>query len=92
MQKDFHVGYIQGTNVIRIQTKEDLKEVWAEFNCKTMLWCDGLKEKSAGHPQMQRDNENNLPSKRRKRHASHREGEMQQIVENLKHSGTFTPM
>lgn len=40
--KDFDVGYMQGSNVIRVRTKEDLSEMWAEVKKQGTLWCDGL--------------------------------------------------
>ena len=41
---DFDVGNMVGTEVIRVQAEEDLKEMWGEIrkNRCTTLWCDGL--------------------------------------------------
>ena len=41
---DFDVGYMVGTEVIRVWTEEDLKEMWGEIrkNWCTTLLCDGL--------------------------------------------------
>lgn len=40
----FDVGYMQGSNVIRVRSKADLSEMWSEI---TSLWCDGLMECSS---------------------------------------------
>ena len=40
--KDFDIGYMQGSNVIRVRTKEDLSEMWLEVKKQGTLWCDGL--------------------------------------------------
>ena len=42
---NFDVGFINGVNVIRVGTREDVKEMWSEIEkakSNTMLWCDGL--------------------------------------------------
>ena len=45
----FDVGYIQGSNVIRVRSKEDLSEMWSEIkkSKNTCVWCDGLMEVSS---------------------------------------------
>ena len=42
--QDFDVGYIQGANVVRIRSKDDLSEMWAELKLKNnvSMWCGGL--------------------------------------------------
>ena len=42
--KEFDVGYFEGSNIVRIRSKENLCEVWSKLqtNTKTTLWCDGL--------------------------------------------------
>lgn len=42
--KDFDVGYIQGSAVVRIRSKDDLSEMWSELKSKSnvSMWCDGL--------------------------------------------------
>ena len=42
---NFDVGFINGVNVIRVRTREDVKEMLSEIEkakSNTMLWCDGL--------------------------------------------------
>lgn len=48
-RSDFEVGYLQGSNVVTIRNKDDLVEVWSNVKkgTKVILWCDGLKKKSA---------------------------------------------
>ena len=41
----FDVGFVEGSNVVRIRSKEDLSELWSALmkpGCKKILWCDGL--------------------------------------------------
>lgn len=76
IRRDFDVGYAQGTNVIRVRSKEDLSEMWSEIRRSkgsTCLWCDGLiiqeksdrKRKSISDDE---DLESSGKSKRRKKH------------------------
>ena len=47
---DFDVGYMEGTEVISVRIKEDLKEMWGDImksQCTT-LWCDGLVDEASG--------------------------------------------
>ena len=41
---DFDVGYMIRTEIIRVRSEEDLKEMWGEVKRSpfTALWCDGL--------------------------------------------------
>ena len=42
---DFNVGYLQGSNVIRLRSVADFKDLWECLNAsnsKIRLWCDGL--------------------------------------------------
>ena len=81
IRKSLDVGYIQGTTVIRIRSKEDLAEMWSEIKkprCTSSLWCDGLIEgtkKKSGRKRLISDDEDesddDVPSrKRRKKHKS----------------------
>ncbi len=53
--RDFDIRYnMQGSNVIRFCTKEDMSEMWSEVKKQGMLWCDGLvdtgsKANKSGH-------------------------------------------
>lgn len=77
----FDMGFIQGSNVINIRSKEDLQEVWSDLlkstgsSSKPILWCDGLKEvaSTSGNRKRQKcdsdddsDCESNKPSKKKK--------------------------
>ena len=44
-EKNFEVGYLQGTTVVSVRTNEDLAEVWGNIQngSNVTLWCDGLK-------------------------------------------------
>ena len=47
---DYDVGYMVETEVIRVRTKEDLKEMWSDIKKSqcTTLWCDGLLDEESG--------------------------------------------
>ena len=47
---DFDVGYMIGSEVIRVRTEEDLKEMWGDIHksSSTTLWCDGLIDDESG--------------------------------------------
>ena len=49
---DFDVGYMMGTEVIRVQTEEDLEEMWGDIkkSSSTALWCDGLIDDESDKP------------------------------------------
>ena len=52
---DFDVGYVQGASVIRVRSKQDIKEMWSEIiKGKIMLWCDGLKGNKTSAPRVKR--------------------------------------
>ena len=43
--EQYDVGYVQGSNVVRIRTAEDLDELWALLRkpqSNVAIWCDGL--------------------------------------------------
>ena len=45
--KQCDVGYVRGTNVVRVRTAEDLDELWALLRKpqnNVAIWCDGLAE------------------------------------------------
>ena len=46
---DFDVGYYQASTVVSIRTPQDVKEIWNDVKqgVKHVLWCDGLKPRSA---------------------------------------------
>ena len=43
---NFDVGYLHGSNVVRIRNGTDLSEIWANIQkgSSITLWCDGLKK------------------------------------------------
>ena len=43
--EEYDVGYVQGSNVVRVRTAEDLDELWALLRkpqSNVAIWCDGL--------------------------------------------------
>ena len=46
LTKEFDVGYVEGSNVIRVRSEADLADMWPELKSgKVSVWCDGLKMK-----------------------------------------------
>ena len=100
--KDFDIGYVQGSNVIRIRSREDLSEMWIDLRnpkSKMTLWCDGLKESSSKAARQtlcetESDDEESMPKSKKKRRQPRNDEEVQEIVERLKkkHGSNFTPM
>ena len=68
---DFEIGFLCGTNVIRIWNQEDLSELWSglrKSGSRVTVWCDGLMEKgtsSRKHVHVE-NSEEEKPSKQRK--------------------------
>ncbi len=98
--KDFDVGYVHGSSVVRIRSREDLAEVWADLsklNSKTTLWCDGLKEpgsRKKKHSEADSDDDEGVSGAKRKKQPSRRDEEVQDAVESLKnkHGSHYTLM
>ena len=69
---DFDVSYMVGTEVIRVRTEEDLKEMWGEIrkNRCTTLWCDGLVDDESS-----KSNKSSKPGHKRKCAASDEESD-----------------
>jgi len=47
--KDFDVGFVSGSSVVRIRNRKNLLDVWSELRKpgnKITLWCDGLVDRS----------------------------------------------
>ena len=92
----FDVGYIQGTNVIRIRSKEDLLETWAEIrkSKNTSLWCDGLIESSTSSKRKRKlvlEDEDEDEQPRKKRNTDEK---VQEVVNDLKnkHGSKYSVM
>ena len=49
--EEFDVGYIQGTTIIRVRSKDDIDEMWSEIqkSKNTSLWCDGFVDNRTGN-------------------------------------------
>lgn len=99
--KDFDVGYVQGSNVIRIRSREDLSEVWADLrrpNSKLVLWCDGLKERrNRKRTQNEADSDDDdisVSTAKKRKQQPGKEEEVKEILESLKkkHDSNYTPM
>ena len=101
---NFDVGYMQGTNVIRVRTKDDISEMWSDIRKQrscTTLWCDGLVEfgSKCSKSNLKRkhasddESEEELPRSRKKKKAAN-EDKVQDIVDNLrsKHGPKFTTL
>ena len=102
--KDFDVGYLQGSKVIRLRSKEDLLEVWGYINVpnsKTTLWC-GLESEGASKAgggskrRCEPDSDDDMPVKsgKKSQQSGWRKEEVQDIVDTLceKHGSNYTPM
>ena len=104
---DFDVGYVQGASVIRVRSKQDIKEMWPEIiKGKIMLWCDGLKGNKTSAPRVKRklsefdseelddDDPFFCSAKKKRQPAARKEIEVQEYVDSLKakHGTTFTHM
>ena len=96
--KDFDVGYMQGSSVIRIRTRDDIDEFYSLVNGSqnnaVCLWCDGLrlsKKRDSGD-----DSDGDMPKskKARKSESSERDKEVQDCLQKLKdkHGSTYSPM
>ena len=95
---DFDVGFLDGSNTIRIRTKEDLAEVRSELlkQRKVTLRCDGLaiQGKNTGPPQKRIKDGDVDESKACKKKQLDREGKVQKAVDSLKekHASLYTVM
>ena len=63
----FDVGYIQGSCVVRVRSKEDIAEMWSDIrkSKSVCLWCDGLKPIEANkkkQPRRKRKNDHESDS------------------------------
>ena len=101
---DFDVGYLQGSNIVSIRTKEDLLEIWASFQkgVSTILWCDGLKKACQKRPRhgdfSSGDESDDFPlskvAKKRKKDEE-KEDRVEATIKNLKEKNgvsTYTQM
>lgn len=85
--KEFDIGHTQGSNVIRVCTKEDMAEMWSEVKNQRMLWCDGLvdarskanKSNHKGRHEEDSDDEASASQPKKKKH-------------NTKHGTQYTVM
>lgn len=83
--KDFDVGYLLGSNVVRIRNGEDISEVcllMAKPQNNIMLWCDGLRDNKK-HLLSESDDETDQPKKKQKKSESERDEEVQDYVDEL---------
>ena len=97
---DFDVGYVQGTSVIRVRSRQDFQEMWPEIvKGKVMLWWEGLKGNKTSSGRLKRklsefegeelddDDEDPLfgtTKKKRQPAARSKEGEVQEYIDSLK--------
>lgn len=105
--EEFDVGFVEGTNVVRIRSSEDLAEFWSDLKkpgTKLFLWCDGLiedrpvssrKRDCSGDIDSDSELEQLRPTAGKKRSvATDREDKVQEALTALKekHSSQYTPM
>ena len=99
--KQYDVGYVRGTNVVRVRTAEDLDELWALLRKpqnNVAIWCDGLTEETtittaAATPSRKRSKSAEAPEMASKKRVDTQE-RVQTLVNQLKdkHSTRYTPM
>ena len=102
--RDFDIGYMQGSNVIRVRTKEDMSEMWSEVKKQGMLWCDGLIDAGSKANKSGRrgrcmsdedsDDEPSVTQPKKKKKKVDNEDKVQKIVDDLKskHGTQYTVM
>ena len=95
---------MQGTNVIRVRTKDDLLEMWSDIRKQRSctLWCDGLVEFGSKYSKSNikrkhasdDESEEELPRSRKKKKKAANEDRVQEVVDNLrsKHGSKFTTL
>lgn len=95
--KDFDVGYLQGSNVIRIRSREDISELCSLINkpqSNITLWCDGLRDgmkRQRSESDEETDEDIPRPKKKQKNNDSERDKKVQVYVDELNGS-KFSPM
>lgn len=90
--RDFDIGYMQGSNVIRVRTAEDMSEMWSEVKKQGMLWCDGLLDAGAkksgrkGKYVSDEDSDDEPPvtQHKKKKKKPDNEAKVQEIIDDLK--------
>lgn len=101
--EDFDVGFVEGSSVVRMRSKQDLYELWSRLRkpgTKMSLWCDGLLErggkKSEGRKRARGDDvgSENESGPSKKKPQSDRAEKVQEIADRLKerHGSRYTPM
>ena len=92
---DFDIGFLDGSNLVRIRSTQDLAETWAMLssNSKVTLWCDGLLLKPTRKRAMS-DVDEACSSKGKKKKSQERDDKVQEIFHELKekHSVKYTTM
>ena len=95
---------MQGTNVIRVRTKDDLLEMWSDIRKQRSctLWCDGLVEFGSKYSKSNikrkhasdDESEEELPRSRKKKKKAANEDRVQEVVDNLrsKQGSKFTTL
>ena len=95
---------MQGTNGVRVRTKDDLLEMWSDIRKQRSctLWCDGLVEfgSKCSKSNIRRkhasddESEEELPRSRKKKKKAANEDRVQEVVDNLrsKQGSKFTTL
>ena len=103
IKPSFDVGYVQGSNLIRVRSKDDLSEMWSEIRKakNVCVWCDGLIESSSKKRSRKRKNsddedsdEDSTRTPKSKKKRVEMDEKVQEKVDTLngKHGPKFTFM
>ena len=101
--KEFDVGYLQGSAIVRIRNREDIAELHSLLvkpETNVSLWCDGLRSsKKHARSDTEDDTDDDLPKSKKVRKKSsketvERDKEVQNYVEKLrqKHGSKYSQM
>ena len=100
--EQYDVGYVQGSNVVRVRTPDDLDELWALLRkpqSSVAIWCDGLAREGEGSTATvtsqshKRKKHGDASETASKKHVDTHE-RVQSLVDQLKdkHTTKYTPM
>lgn len=92
VREKFDVGYFQNNNVVTVRSADDMSELWAIVgDGRSILWCDGLRVKSASSSQRSRpngdsdsDDGSRATKKRKRKRDSDTEDKVVNVIEELK--------
>lgn len=94
----FDLGYMHGSSVVSLRSKEDILEVWSNVNkgANIILWCDGLlKTNKRVRDYTSSEEEEEIGKAKRKKKGVEREERVEMILKELKQrhgESAYTPM